>query len=352
MRNRTVIFVLWCVVATALPIVYVTWSRLPTRSVGQIDAVQEINDPTQLAAVRSRAHVLFINKQPGPGFGRIALAPLDALGGPRYLTPLECEHVYFAGGFGLCLSTDRRLMSTYFAYTFGSDFTIGARIPLQGYPSRVRVSPDGRMGAITVFIRGDSYAAGGFSTRTTLVEIATGRQIGDLEQYAAFRTAELFKAPDFNYWGVTFSTSVPGRFYATLATGGRPYLVEGSVERRNVRTIFDNVECPSLSPDDAHIVFKRKRENTAGSQWALRVLALERFTDVELPESRSVDDQATWLDADHILYSLPHGVGDLAAAGSTNLWSIGAAGIEPPQLFLRHAYSPAIVGALGKPSGT
>ena len=53
-----------------------------------------------------------------------------------------------------------------------------ARIPLTGPPIRARVSPDGRRAALTVFETGHSYADASFSTRTIVVETASGRPVG------------------------------------------------------------------------------------------------------------------------------------------------------------------------------
>jgi hypothetical protein len=51
------------------------------------------------------------------------------------------------------------------------------RETLPGTPSRARVSPDGRIVNWTLFVTGDSYAATGFSTRTGLYEVDTGRLV-------------------------------------------------------------------------------------------------------------------------------------------------------------------------------
>ena len=46
-----------------------------------------------------------------------------------------------------------------------------------GMPSRARVSPDGRYGAVTLFVTGHAYAdRGTFSTQTTLIDMADRRQ--------------------------------------------------------------------------------------------------------------------------------------------------------------------------------
>ena len=64
-----------------------------------------------------------------------------------------------------------------------------------------------------------------------------------------------FKAVDFNFWGVTF-TSDSNRFFVTLATGGTKYLVEARVDSREGTVLRTGVECPSLSPDNTRLAYK------------------------------------------------------------------------------------------------
>ena len=93
------------------------------------------------------------------------------------------------------------------------------------------MSADGRFGAVTSFVSGHSYAdPGTFSTRTVIIDLARGKELADLEQFAITKDGESFDRADFNFWGVTF---VPEqhRFYATLASGEKTYLIEGDVRR-------------------------------------------------------------------------------------------------------------------------
>ena len=46
------------------------------------------------------------------------------------------------------------------------------------------MSADGKYGSSTVFVTGDSYAPGSFSTRTSIWDMATGDHIVDLEQFS------------------------------------------------------------------------------------------------------------------------------------------------------------------------
>ena len=61
------------------------------------------------------------------------------------------------------------------------------------------------MGAITVFVTGHNYTSSSFSTKTILLDMASGDVLGDLEQFTTWREGKRFSASDFNFWGVTFA---------------------------------------------------------------------------------------------------------------------------------------------------
>ena len=167
-------------------------------------------------------------------------------------------------------------------------------LTLTGLPSRARVSPNGRIGAMTTFVSGDSYTSpGAFSTRTNLIDLASGRTIADLEKFTVTKDGRRIHSQDFNFWGVTFGRD-SDEFYATLATGAHHYLVHGSVRGRAMEVVHDNVECPSLSPDGTRIAYKRRDGNPW--HWRLHVLDLKTGADVAVAERRPMDDQAEWLD--------------------------------------------------------
>jgi hypothetical protein len=126
------------------------------------------------------------------------------------------------------LSVDNALGGTTVTI-FDDRFRSIHEISAPGVPSRTRVAPDGSVAGYTSFVSGHSYAQGAFSTRTVIVETDTGEEFGNLERFQTLRDGEAFDAPDFNFWGLTF-TDDPNRFYATLGTGGETYLVEGVVE--------------------------------------------------------------------------------------------------------------------------
>ncbi len=226
---------------------------------------------------------------------------------------------------------------------------------LTGLPSRVRVSPDGRYGAVTTFVTGDSYAAvGTFSTRTDIIDMGTGTVLFDLDKLAVTRNGQPFEATDFNFWGVTFSRD--GRhFYATLGTGGQTYLIEGDLTTRRASVIASNVACPSLSPNGQEIAFKAQLPGTA-VKWRLSVLDLATRKVHALAETRSVDDQVEWLNNTTIIYGVlrdkaiaslnPFSAATPSIANGaplvTDTWSVAANGSGTPHLFNSGAWSEVV----------
>jgi len=244
---------------------------------------------------------------------------------------LACERVYYAAGRGICMGVAPSGVD-YTAKIFDANFQTLHTIDLTGLPSRARVSADGRYGAMTVFVAGDSYLGNStaFSTRTTILDMADGRQIGQLEQYEVTKDGKPFDAVDFNFWGVTFAKD-PNRFYATLATGDHHYLVEGDVATESMRVLRDGVECPSLSPDNRQIAYKSRigTEN----RWRIHVLDVKTLADHPVAENRSIDDQVEWLDDATLAYS-----------DGTNVYTVPADGSGEPQLLVKDATSPVRLG--------
>jgi hypothetical protein len=286
--------------------------------------------------------ILFRDVSPGDLFGRVALIRLPlatagaGAGDTRLVTPLSCVRVYYAAGAGVCMVADEtRMPVRYSASVFDRTFTTRHTIALTGPPIRARVSSDGRRAALTVFETGHSYADESFSTRTTVLDTATGQPLGDLEQFTVEKDGQPFKAVDFNFWGLTFMGDGDG-FYATLRTGGHRYLIRGSIDAKHAAVIRADVECPSLSPDGTHIVYKKPLQGVLELGWRLHVLDVARGEEHPLNQvTRSVDDQVDWFDADHIVYhdSAPEGTG---------VWILSTDGVSPPRLLLPNAYSPAV----------
>ena len=273
-------------------------------------------------------------------FGVASVERLGPTGDSRRATPLRCDRVDLAGERGVCLTTDR-FYTTHSILVFDGGFAPLHRLPLHGVPSRVRLAPNGRLAAVTVFVSGHSYADEGFSTETSIVDTYSGeRRIANLEELEVRRAGALFRAADFNFWGVTFAAD-SDRFYATLGTGGTVYLVEGRVSTRRAEVLLEGVECPSLSPDQTRIVFKKRMPLGTGFGWRLEVLDLRSRTASQLAEPRSVDDQAEWLDDATVLYAMP----DRSAPTPmvTDVWQVDADGGGTPSLLLKGASSPAVL---------
>jgi hypothetical protein len=68
---------------------------------------------------------------------------------------LACERVYFAAGRGICMGVAPSGVE-YTASIFNSKLQPLHSLTLTGLPSRARVSSDGRYGAMSVFVTGDS----------------------------------------------------------------------------------------------------------------------------------------------------------------------------------------------------
>jgi hypothetical protein len=277
----------------------------------------------------------------GEAHGRLGVKPLAEGDRLPTVTALSCERLHFSVDRGVCLTAERRVFASYGATVFDSDFQTLHRLRLGGSPSRVRVAPDGRHAAVTVFVSGHSYAASDFSTRTSFIDLRTGELgLENMETFTVRRDGDIIKAPDFNFWGVTFARD-GNRFYATLGTRGQTYLIEGDLERREARVVRGGVECPALSPDNTRVAFKKRTGGVISAvTWRLSVLDLATGKEWELAETRSVDDQVEWLDDRQVLYGL------LAAPSGTavtNLWTVPADGSGEPRLLVPGAASPVVV---------
>jgi len=278
-------------------------------------------------------------------YGVMSVIRLDNSGEARRGTPLRCDRLDFVNERGVCLATDR-FYTTHSIMVFDRSFEPLHTLPLNGVPSRVRLSRDGRRAAVTVFVSGHSYADEGFSTETSLIDTYTGeRLVRNLEEFEVRQDGARLRAVDLNFWGVTF-TDDHDRFLATLGTGGRVYLVEGSVSDRRVTVLREGVECPALSPDQTRVAFKRRISTGTDFAWRLFVLDLRTLVETPLAETRHVDDQVAWLDDDVILYALPDPSAPTPRV--TDIWQVPADGGGESELFLRHAFSPAVLHADGQ----
>jgi hypothetical protein len=321
-----------CVCAGLAVLTYA--SLTPRRSRSESAANAADRDVEFIASIPEGPLILFRDASPGPLYGRLAVVQLSRLDAPRQIAPLSCERVHYAAGWGVCMVNDETgLLVRYLAYVFDRSFQVRHTITLTGTPIRARVAPDGRRAALTVFERGHSYADAGFSTRTIVIDTASGRQLADLEEFVVEKDGAPFKSIDFNFWGVTFDRD-GDQFFATLKTHGERYLVKGSIDARRAAVLRPDVECPSLSPDGSMVVFKKPLKKEVG--WRLHVLDLATGVERALNQGRrSVDDQVDWFDDRQVVYH------DSGAEG-TAIWVLSVDGVTPPRLLLPNAYSPAV----------
>ena len=327
MRDRKIIaLVVLCALCLAASVAYVA------RGGAQDGGGPPTAAATDLRSTGKGSSIVFRNldRQNSARYGFTAVAQVESPAS-REITPLPCDRVYFAAAWGLCLEPAGVVFRQQ-VYILGKRLQQVGRVTLQGVPSRARVSPDGRYGAVTFFVYGHSYATpGSFSTQTTIIDLAKKKKLVDLERFHVTKDGKAFESPDFNFWGVTFAAD-SDRFYATLASRGTTYLVVGSVSGRTARVLREGVECPSLSPDGTRIAFKKRIG--ASSRWRLHVLDVATLRDRPLAETRSVDDQAEWLDDGHVLYGL-----------ESSVWVVSADGSGAPRRLLESADSPAVVRA-------
>lgn len=273
----------------------------------------------------------------GPHRDEIATVPADRPQGPRTASGVTCLRFHAAAGTGICLqAVHGALEDSYRAVVLDSHLRELRHFPAAGIPSRARVSPSGHLVGWTVFVSGDSYAGTRFSTRTAVVDTRTWAIDDSLETFHVIKDGRSHRAADTNIWGVTFADD--NRFYATLATGGRTYLVRGDLAGRTLTTLHRNVECPSLSPDGTRIAYKKRvRGASPDAPWRLYVLDLRTMTETATAEQRTIDDQALWADDSTLVYSLPGDYG-------SDLWTVPADGTGAARRLMTSAVAPAYLG--------
>ena len=338
-RARIATFIVFVAAVAVALAAYLYVTAEPTRSMSD-GAAGIVDDETRkaLADLRRGSYVAFRNMAPGPAYGHLTFASLEP-GAARVVTALSCHRTHFSGKVGMCLAI-ATAPAGFLGYLIDDDMRVTQTMELPGMPSRTRVSRNSELAAYTVFVSGDSYLASGLSTRTRLVDPRSAISIADLESLPVTRDGKPFRAVDFNFWGVTFTRDAR-RFYATLGTGGRILLVEGDVAARTLRVIAEDIECPSLSPDETHIAFKKRFGSGFDAWWQPAVVDLATMTVRQLPEPKHIDDQVEWLDDGHILYAVGHSTS--AAQRRADIWTLAIDGASAPVVFLNDAESPAIV---------
>ena len=124
------------------------------------------------------------------------------------------------------------------------------------------------------------------------------------------------------------------RFFATLSTPDRRYLVSGSVTGRRLEVIASGLANEAVSPDGKRLLVKK--QTGARGFWQLVVLDLDSRHEVALNQGpRSVDDQVEWLDDSHVVYH------DVTEDG-TGIWMLPTDGTTAARLLVADAFSPAV----------
>jgi len=293
----------------------------------------EVPTPSSLKAV-------FLVRHTGidQSYGRMAEVIPTGSSDDRRMTALACDRVHFAGHRGVCLDGRRSGPTANSAILFDQNLEPTATIPLGGVPSRAKISPDGRYAAVTVFTTGHSYASSNFSTATRIVDASNGETvIPNLEQLEVWSNGARIDSPDFNFWGVTFASD-SNYFYATLSTAGTEYLVKGDIAARRATVIKAGIECPSLSPDNTRVAFKKRIPGEGLPRWRLYVLNLATLTETATAETRFLDDQVEWIDDQRILYAL-----NQEAQAATDVWMVAADGSGRAVMVVPFASSPVIL---------
>jgi hypothetical protein len=335
-RWRIFGFIALCVVCVAVAVGYVAANRGEEQRTTDAAGSVLAGAPTA-EAVLAQPHILMRDMAAGQA-GYAGLVPSAEPDGERAITDLPCSRIHMAAGNGICLSDRGDILNPYKVVFFGPDFKERSSSPLPGVPSRARVSHDGKYGASTVFVTGDSYAPGAFSTRTSVWDMATGGHLVDLEQFSVSLGGKQIQHVDFNFWGVTFDPADSNRFFATLGTQGHTYLVSGDFAARKATVLRDGVECPSISPDGTRIAFKQ-RTSAGGPDlptWQPAVLDVTTLKDHPLTEARTVDDQIEWLDNSTVAYSVDTGI------GAPSIYAAPADGTGIPRLLIADADSPSV----------
>lgn len=297
------------------------------------------DEPASQPPPTSAQQVFFRYNGVDSHYGVVAYIELKKRNDVHFIDTLRCEVVHVSGGHGICLSAERGVFTSYAATIFDAQtFKATSTTELKGIPSRSRVSANGKLAALTVFVAGHGYTALDFSTQTILLDVATGTVLADLESFKVSKDGSSIESKDFNFWGVTFTPDARA-FYATLSTAGKHYLIRGDVAARTAEVVHENVECPSLSPDGRHVAYKKRFVIDNRIVWQLHVFDLRTGTETALGEKRSIDDQLEWLDDQHVLYSVPAEAGSEA---STDVWIAATDSTRAPTVFLRNAYSPAV----------
>ena len=293
---------------------------------------------TPVAEVVDGPRIVFRHTGLDNELGVVAMVPLDHPGGARAFTGVSCDRVAAGPDGASCLTIDRGVVTTYEAHSYDADWQEVDSSPLPGIPSRTRLSPDGTLVGTTSFVSGHSYMTAGFSTATEVHAFDGGRSWGNLEKFDLVIEGVQVRPTDRNIWGVTFVDDET--FYATVAEGGRSWLVEGDLAKRTLTSVSADAECPAVSPDGSRVAFKVDVAPGREVVWQIAVQDLRTGERTLLEQGpRGVDDQVEWLDDDTLLYGMPR----QDEPGVTDVWALDTLPDAAPQLLIEQAWSATVV---------
>jgi hypothetical protein len=287
-------------------------------------------EPITLASLQRNPHIVFQSVLRDAQYAQTAVVPLDAPAEMRVYTGLVCERVSFAAGHGICLAAKSDADTTYYARLFGSDFIPTAAIQLDGTPTYAAVSPDGTLAAASVLLAPVTEINRLPPSKTIVINTSSATPAADLDTFDLLRDGQPVPHTTLDLWGMTFKADGDG-FFASIRLSGNVFLIEGSLRDHSMTVREPGVSAPSLSAGGDQIAYARLI-SSVGPTWRFHVLDLGSGADTELAETRSIDDQMTWIDKDRVAYGL-----------STDTWIVNADGTGTPAPFLFDGLSTSVV---------
>jgi hypothetical protein len=331
-RARLIVIMISAVVCLGLAGGYFIYLR----SQGSSTVTESPESVANAASILAGPHIVFRSTALAADYGQLAAVPLDDPAGARASLGLTCERTYATKAAGICLFAKRGVVQTYGITMLDAQLRPIDDAELAGLPSRVRMSADSSMVATTTFVSGHSYAQTAFSTETRIRR--DGKDLGNLESWKSSVDGRPLRSVDRNFWGVTFADD--DAFYVTAASGRTTWLMRGSLKTKSLISLRTDAECPSLSPDQTKIAYKKRLATKERGQWRLAVLDLRTGQESLLAETRSIDDQVEWLDNDRLLYGLSRSGSE---ATTSDVWVVPADGSGTPAVFISEASSPAVI---------
>jgi hypothetical protein len=277
--------------------------------------------------------VMYRALAPREAHGRVAVMGLGPDGQP-HVSRLTCSRVHYAGGRGLCATLEPSAGNVaHVVQVFDERLAPGKRVVLDGVPTRLRVAPDGHLGAITTYGEEEGPDGERLATRTRIIDMKTAHFLADLRDFRVESSGHPPIRGPIDIASVAFERDGE-RFFATLAADNERYLVAGSISERRLTLLRAGVASEALSPDGRRLIVKRLLSERGF--WQLAVVDLGTWAEHDLQQgARSVDDQVEWLDDEHVVYHDADGEG-------TALWMLPIDGVNGPRILVRDAYSAAV----------